>query len=143
VAGAYIDETVKLGDVLDVSAPRGNFTLRPGAAPVVFLSAGIGATPVIAILHALTAEASQRAVWWLYGARSSRDHPFAKEARTLVRALAHGHSHIRYSLPDPEDRFSAQVHPTPRASPLLRGRRHTCLPDLTARDRWFRSSAVA
>jgi ferredoxin-NADP reductase/MOSC domain-containing protein YiiM len=104
VAGAYIDETVKIGDVLDVSAPRGNFTLRPGAARVVFLSAGIGATPVMAMLHALTAEASPREVWWLYGARSGREHPFAKEAHTLIEALAHGHSHIRYSSPDPEDR---------------------------------------
>jgi ferredoxin-NADP reductase/MOSC domain-containing protein YiiM len=103
VAGAYINETVKIGDVLDVSAPRGNFTLRPAAAPVVFLSAGIGATPVIAMLHALAAEASPREVWWLYGARSGREHPFAKEAHTLIKALAHGHSHICYSSPDPED----------------------------------------
>jgi ferredoxin-NADP reductase/MOSC domain-containing protein YiiM len=103
VAGAYIDETVKIGDVLDLSAPRGTFTLRPDATPVVFLSAGVGATPVMAMLHALAAEASPREVWWLYGARNSREHPFAKEAHTLVEALAHGHSHIRYSSPDPTD----------------------------------------
>jgi ferredoxin-NADP reductase/MOSC domain-containing protein YiiM len=104
VAGAYIDETVKIGDVLDVSAPRGYFTLRPGAGPVVFLSAGVGATPVIAMLHSLAAQASPRDVWWLYGARSGREHPFAKEAHTLIKALPHGHSHIRYSSPDLEDR---------------------------------------
>jgi ferredoxin-NADP reductase/MOSC domain-containing protein YiiM len=104
VAGAYIDETVNIGDVLDASAPRGNFTLRPGAAPVVFLSAGVGATPVIAMLHVLADQASPREVWWLYGARSGREHPFAKEVRTLIKALAHGHSHIRYSSPDSSDR---------------------------------------
>jgi len=104
VAGAYIDEKVQIGDVLDVSAPRGNFTLRPDDAPVVFLSAGVGATPVIAMLHALAAERSPRQVWWLYGARCGREHPFAQEARTLLKALTHGHSHIRYSSPDPEDR---------------------------------------
>jgi ferredoxin-NADP reductase/MOSC domain-containing protein YiiM len=110
VAGAYIDETMKIGDVLDVSAPRGNFTLRPGATPVVFLSAGVGATPVIAMLHALAAEASPREVWWLYGARSGREHPFAKEVRTLIKALAHGHSHIRYSSPDPDDRLGVDFN---------------------------------
>jgi ferredoxin-NADP reductase/MOSC domain-containing protein YiiM len=104
VAGAYIDETVKIGDVLDVSAPRGNFTLRPDATPVVFLSAGVGATPVMAMLHALAAEESPREVWWLYGARNGREHPFAKEAHALIKALAHGHSHIRYSSPNPADR---------------------------------------
>ena len=103
-AGAYIDETVQTGDVLDVSAPRGNFTLRAGKTSVVFLSAGVGATPVMAMLHTLAAEASLREVWWLYGARRGREHPFAREARSLLEALPHGHSHICYSTPDPEDR---------------------------------------
>ncbi len=104
VAGAYIDEKVQIGDMLNVSAPRGNFTLQPGDGPAVFLSAGIGATPVMAMLHALAAESSPREVWWLYGARRGREHPFAQEARTLLNALARGHSHIRYSAPDPEDK---------------------------------------
>ena len=104
IAGTYIDEQVQVGDMLDVSAPRGNFTLREGDAPVVFLSAGIGATPVIAMLRALAAEMSQREVWWLYGARRGSEHPFAEEIRALLKTLAHGHSHIRYSAPDSEDR---------------------------------------
>jgi ferredoxin-NADP reductase/MOSC domain-containing protein YiiM len=103
-AGAFIDERVQIGDLLDVSAPRGSFTLGAGAASVVFLSAGIGATPVLAMLHTLAAEASLREVWWLHGARNGRDHAFAEEAGTLVKALTHGHSHIRYSSPDPWDR---------------------------------------
>ena len=113
-AGAYIDDKLQVGDVLDVSAPRGSFTLRSGEQPVVFLSAGIGATPVLAMLHALAAGASAREVWWLYGARDRREHPFAEETRSLLNALAHGHSHIRYSSPDPEDRpgidFDARGH---------------------------------
>jgi ferredoxin-NADP reductase len=58
------------------------------------------------MLHALAAEMSPRDVWWLYGARRGREHPFAQETRTLLKTLAHGHSHIRYSAPDPEDRPS-------------------------------------
>lgn len=107
VAGAYIDEKVEIGDVLDVSAPRGTFTLRPGDGPVVLLSAGVGATPVIAMLHALAAQASPREVWWLHGARNGHEHPFAQEAKTLLKALGHSHGHIRYSSPDPEDRPDA------------------------------------
>jgi MOSC domain-containing protein YiiM/ferredoxin-NADP reductase len=104
VVGAWIDEKGEIGDVLDVSAPRGNFTLRPDDGPVVLLSAGVGAPPVIAMLHALAAQASPREVWWLHGARHGREHPFAQEAKTLLKGLAHSHRHIRYSLPDPEDR---------------------------------------
>jgi ferredoxin-NADP reductase len=57
LAGAYIDTEVRVGDILDTSAPRG-FTLRPGNGPVIFLSAGIGATPMVAMLHTLAAAVS-------------------------------------------------------------------------------------
>ena len=103
-ASIYVDDKLEVGDIVQASAPRGSFTLRPGAAPVVLLSAGIGATPVLAMLHALAAEGSTREIWWLYGARSGREHPFAEETRMLLKALAHSHSHIRFSSPDPEDR---------------------------------------
>jgi ferredoxin-NADP reductase/MOSC domain-containing protein YiiM len=113
-AGAYIDTEVRVGDVLGVSAPRGNFTLRPGDGPVVLLSAGIGATPVLAMLHALVTEASPREVWWVYGARNGSEHPFAAEAAILLKALVRSHSHICYSSPGPADRravnFDASGH---------------------------------
>jgi ferredoxin-NADP reductase/MOSC domain-containing protein YiiM len=104
-ASNFIDDDLQIGDVVDASAARGSFTLRQGDTPIVLLSAGIGATPVLAMLHALAAEASTREIWWLYGARSGREHPFAEETRRLLKVLAHGRSHIRYSAPDPEDRL--------------------------------------
>jgi ferredoxin-NADP reductase len=93
-----------VGDIVQASAARGSFTLRPGDPPVVLLSAGIGVTPVLAMLHALVAEASTREIWWLYGTRNGGEHPFAEETRGLLKALAHRHSHICYSSPDPGDR---------------------------------------
>src|SRR3954469_21569110 len=111
-AGTYIDEKLQVGDMVDASAPRGNFALSPGDGAVVFLSAGIGATPVLAMLHALAAAASMRQVWWLHGARNRQEHPFAEEARVLLGVLPHPHRHIYYSSPDAEDRpgldFDAQ-----------------------------------
>ena len=103
-ASAYVDDELRVGDVVHASAARGSFTLRPGDTPVVLLSAGIGVTPVLAMLHALAAEASTREIWWLYGTRNGREHPFAEETRGPLKALAHCHSHICYSSPDPEDR---------------------------------------
>jgi ferredoxin-NADP reductase len=113
-AGTYLREHVRPGDVLDASAPRGSFILQPGERPVVLISAGIGATPVLAMLHALAAEHSTRAVWWLYGTRDRQHHPFAAEARDLMSALAHGRSYVCYSRPDAHDRpaedFDASGH---------------------------------
>ncbi len=105
-AGAYIDTRVQAGDILDVSAPRGSFTLRQGERPVVLLSAGIGATPVLAMLHALAAEQTRREIWWIHGARNSSEHPFAAEVRELLTTLPGSRSHIRYSAPKPTDRPS-------------------------------------
>jgi MOSC domain-containing protein YiiM/ferredoxin-NADP reductase len=105
VAGAYIADGIRPGDVIEMTAPRGAFTLKPGDGPVVLLSAGIGATPVLAMLHALAAEKSPREVWWLHGARDRGEHPFAEEVRAALKALPRAHSHVRYSAPSPGDRL--------------------------------------
>src|SRR5580693_7965650 len=81
LGSTFLCNHVRTGDSLEVSAPRGTFTLRPGDGPVVLLSAGIGATPVLAMLHALASTAPNREVWWLYGTRNHDDHPFAQESR--------------------------------------------------------------
>jgi MOSC domain-containing protein YiiM/ferredoxin-NADP reductase/ferredoxin len=102
-AGSYLDGSVRPGGLLDVSEPRGAFTLRAGDGPVVLLSAGIGATPVLAMLHALAAGASAREIWWLHSARNGKSHAFAAEVRQLVGALPHARSHVWYSRPDADD----------------------------------------
>jgi ferredoxin-NADP reductase/MOSC domain-containing protein YiiM/ferredoxin len=107
-ASSYIHNQVKVGDVLEVAAPRGSFTLKPGETQVVLLSAGVGATPVLAMLHSLVAERSARQVWWIFGARNAEDHPFAQESRNLLQSLPHARSFIAYSRPAPNDRPGIQ-----------------------------------
>jgi ferredoxin-NADP reductase/MOSC domain-containing protein YiiM/ferredoxin len=103
-ASTYLHNQVKLGDLLDVAAPRGTFTLQPGEKQVVLLSAGVGATPVLAMLHSLAAEISTREVRWVFGAHNGEDHPFAEESRKLVNSLPRGKSLIAYSRPGSRDR---------------------------------------
>src|SRR5262244_3961176 len=64
VGSTYVHRHVRVGDVLDVSATRGNFTLEPSERPIVLLSAGVGATPMLSMLHSLAAKKSTREVWW-------------------------------------------------------------------------------
>src|SRR5262249_49442534 len=101
----YLREQVRVGAALDVSAPRGSFILQSGERPVVLLSAGIGATPVLAMLHALAAARSTRQVLWLHAARDRQHHPFAAEVRHLMPALTRGRSHVCYSKPGSHDRM--------------------------------------
>jgi ferredoxin-NADP reductase/MOSC domain-containing protein YiiM len=103
-ASTYLHTHVGVGDVLGVAAPRGAFTLGPDGKKVVLISAGVGVTPVLAMLHALAAEASPREIWWLYGARNRDDHPFAEEALNLIKSLPSAKSYVEYSRPGLEDR---------------------------------------
>jgi ferredoxin-NADP reductase len=104
VAGNYLRDHVRVGDALDVSAPRGSFILQSGEQPVVLLSAGIGATPVLAMLHALAEARSTRQVLWLHSARDRQHHPFAAEVRRLMLALTHGRSYVCFSRPASQDK---------------------------------------
>ena len=98
-ASRYLHDAVKVGDSLEVAAPRGDFVLREGERPVVLISAGVGATPVLAMLHALVAERTTRPVWWLHGARNHDEHAFAAEVDALLAALPGGHRVVAYSRP--------------------------------------------
>jgi ferredoxin-NADP reductase/MOSC domain-containing protein YiiM len=107
IGSSFLCDRAREGDLLDVSAPRGSFALRPNQNPVVLLSAGVGATPVMAMLHALAAERSQQEIWWIYGARNSVDHPFAEESRLLMKQLSRGRGYIVYSRPAASDQVGA------------------------------------
>ncbi len=84
------------------SAHPEGFTLPEGDSPVVLLSAGIGATPVLSMLYSLVSN-TKREVWWCYGARNGREHPFAAEARKLLADLPNSRSFIAYSQPGEGD----------------------------------------
>ena len=99
----YLHDNLKVGDSLDVAAPRGSFVLREGARPVVLISAGVGATPVLAMLHALVRDHTERPVWWLHGARNRAEHAFAAEVDELLAALPGAHRVVAYSRPAAAD----------------------------------------
>ena len=103
-ASGYIHTKLRVGDVVEAGAPRGSFVLRAGDRPVALISAGVGATPVLAMLHVLAAGRATRPVWALYSARNGAEHPFAREARALLGQLPDAHRVICYSHPAPGDR---------------------------------------
>ncbi len=103
VASGYLCNRLHVKDDLEIGAPRGTFILDVSDRPALLISAGIGATPVLAMLHALAAEHSEREIWWLHGARNSREHSFAREARELLSSLPNVRVHVFYSRPGPDD----------------------------------------
>jgi ferredoxin-NADP reductase/MOSC domain-containing protein YiiM/ferredoxin len=103
-ASDFLHGHVRAGDLLEVSAPRGSFTLATGAKPIVLLSAGIGITPLLAMLHAAaSSDGPSRDVWWFHSARDGAHHPFSDQVRTLMKALKQGHRCTIYSRPGSDD----------------------------------------
>ena len=105
VGGAFVKDHVRVGDGLEVSSPRGTFLLQSGEGPVALISAGVGVTPVLAMLYALSSAGSTRPALWLHAARDGRHFPFADEVRRLLSGLAHGRSYVCFSRPEDADRL--------------------------------------
>jgi ferredoxin-NADP reductase/MOSC domain-containing protein YiiM len=105
IVSGYLTTKLTAGTDLEAAAPRGGFVLdQDDDSPVLLLSAGIGVTPVLAMLHQLAAAHSQREVWWLHGARGPREHPLAAEADRLVASLPHASERVFYSAATPPER---------------------------------------
>src|SRR3984957_13108373 len=104
LASGFLHQSVRAGTRLEISAPRGSFTLTAGTTPVVLISAGVGVTPMLAMLHGVVATnvAASRPVWWLHSARDRAHHSFAKEADDLLAALRASHRCVTYSRPTPD-----------------------------------------
>ena len=99
VASGYLQTQIGVGDTIEAAAPRGGFTLRNGTRPVALISAGVGATPVLAMLHALAVADDRRRVWWIHGARNRAEHAFAAEVGRLLEQLPDARRIVAYSRP--------------------------------------------
>jgi len=71
--------------------------------PVVLISAGVGLTPMVSMLHSLIGDPSPRPVWFIHGARDGAHHALSEEVRTLVADHERAHAHVVYSRPRRDD----------------------------------------
>ncbi|SEG80820.1 Ferredoxin-NADP reductase [Actinacidiphila yanglinensis] len=117
----YIHATLRTGDLVDVASPRGTFVLQEGTRPVVLLSAGIGATPVLAMLHRLADRRDPRPVWWIHTTHDRAHHVFAGESRALLERLPHARAHVYYTSEDPRggEEHATRGRPTARSLAAL------------------------
>ena len=97
VVSRWLHDNIRPGSVVDVAAPRGDFYLSDGAGPVVLMSAGVGVTPVLAMLHALAKGPSDREVWWLHITRDAETLAFSEEVSDLIAELPHARQQVFYT----------------------------------------------
>jgi ferredoxin-NADP reductase/predicted pyridoxine 5'-phosphate oxidase superfamily flavin-nucleotide-binding protein len=103
IASRYLHDQLKPGAILSSRRPAGDFAIGCSTCPVVLVSAGVGLTPMVSMLHALAAEGGDRPVWFVHGARDGRHHPLANEVRELAASRPGIRVHTRYSRPRRQD----------------------------------------
>ena len=96
----WLHAHIKAGSVIDAAAPRGDFYLTEGDSAVVLISAGIGVTPVLAMLHALSTAGSGRDIWWVHTTRNLETQAFATEVTALIESLPHARQRVFYTQTD-------------------------------------------
>ena len=97
----YLHAHLQPGDQLEAAAPRGDFVLAGGPEPVVLVSAGIGLTPLLAMLHRLASEPTAREVWWVHATHDAASYGFAAEVADLLRDLPSAHCVVFDANPTP------------------------------------------
>ena len=97
LASRWVHAHIEPGSVIEAAAPRGDFYLVDDDLPVVLISAGIGITPVLAMLHALAAARSSRDIWWLHTTRNRETQAFAAEVTNLIELLPRARQQVFYT----------------------------------------------
>lgn len=110
-----LHESYNEGDTVELSHPHGEFFLDPSdvskvGAPVVLVSAGVGATPLNAMLQALSQpSAVDRPISWIHTSHSKATQPFADEVVETTEKLRGknvvSHVHLRQGLDEEKPRL--------------------------------------
>ncbi|MDO7907021.1 NO-inducible flavohemoprotein [Paenibacillus sp. JX-17] len=107
----YLHEQVQEGDVLELSAPAGEFVLdEQDTRPVVFISGGVGLTPMVSMFNTLAKRSPERPAVFLHAAQNSQYHAMREAVEQLVSGKEHSLAQWVYTSPTEEDRAAASYH---------------------------------
>lgn len=105
IVSCYLHSHVQEGDILQISAPAGDFILDTEAdTHVVLLSGGVGLTPLVSMLQTLAQRQPKRPVTFIHAARNSLTHAMKEQVTQLARRHENVRSYVLYSEPTEEDR---------------------------------------
>ncbi len=106
----FLHDHTSVGDIIDSRPPAGDFMMTCNECPLVLISAGVGITPMLSMLHQAVAQNHTRPIWFLHGARDGDHHPLANEVHTLENERPYITVHTSYSKPGPTDKLGSNYH---------------------------------
>ncbi|WP_417271571.1 pyridoxamine 5'-phosphate oxidase family protein [Celeribacter sp.] len=104
----FLHDGLREGDVIEARAPAGDFVIPDVRSPLVLVSAGVGLTPMVPMLH-VAASRGQR-VYYVHGAHNGYDHAMHGEVTAMVRDNPLAVQHIVYSRPEDIDVWGRDYH---------------------------------
>lgn len=97
----YLHDELQVGETLLLSAPAGNFALNQELIhqkdiPLVLISAGVGITPILAMLEAQVTANAQRPIIWVYACQNKEHHAFESQVNQLLESATTVEKNIFY-----------------------------------------------
>lgn len=92
----YLHDEVQVGDVLELLPPAGDFYLQAEPAPTVLISAGVGLTPMLAMLETIVAAGRNTPLWFLHACENRAQHSFVSRLHTLAQQQDNLQRHYWY-----------------------------------------------
>jgi len=113
----YFHDQLRVGDIVDVKAPDGQFHLDlTRTSPVVLLAGGVGITPLLSMVNAVAAQQPAREVWFFFGVTNSTEHIMREHLAKLSAEMPSLRLHVCYSKPSEEDTHRQACHHAERVS---------------------------
>ncbi len=118
----FLHDHLDTGAMLESRIPAGDFVVEDGEGPIVLVSAGVGITPVLSMLHQLVAQENGRDIWFVHGARDGLHAPFREELARLTDGRTNLQTHTVFSRPASQDKKGQDYQEEGRVSGALLSR---------------------
>jgi ferredoxin-NADP reductase len=100
----YFHDHIEESDILDVQAPRGNFTLDlREQRPTVLIAGGVGVTPMLSMAFAAAESDARMPIYFFYGVRNGKEHAMKQTLHELNTQYEHIRVFNCYSHPSKDD----------------------------------------
>ncbi len=100
VVSTYLHESIHEGDVIELSAPAGDFVLNQKKKPLVLISGGVGLTPLTSMLETVVTQQPNREVYYIHAAQHERVHGLKDTVKQIADQYDHVHTFTIYEKPE-------------------------------------------
>lgn len=103
IVSNFLANQIDVGDMLQFSAPAGDFVLDKEDSPIILISGGIGITPLVSMLNSIVENQPQREVTFIHATENNTTHAFKEHVKGLAESHSNVKSLVLYNTPTKED----------------------------------------